>query len=221
MIDKVGTASSVGDGISRRAVGLSPSPRAASAYSVSMMPHSPHFPRNSARESLNAPRCSESRAPALPTSGTPDSSPEFHAIVILFARDVAERDRCEREHAAYLAKIGGVRVLSSLNLEALPPYGEPREHFGYLDRLTHPAIEGMNDTPTPGSIPAVKPGEFFLGYIDESGGTPALPKPEELTKNGSYLAYLRMQEHVGAFRDFLRTQGGPTPEEQEFMAATS
>jgi deferrochelatase/peroxidase EfeB len=147
------------------------------------------------------------------------TTPEFHAIVILFARDVAERDRCEREHAAYLAKIGGVRVLSSLNLEALPPYVEPREHFGYLDRLTHPAIDGMNDTPTPGSIPAVKPGEFFLGYTDESGGMPALPQPDALTKNGSFLAYLRMQEHVGAFRDFLRTQGGPTPDEQERMAA--
>jgi deferrochelatase/peroxidase EfeB len=143
----------------------------------------------------------------------------FHAMVILFARDTAERERCEREHAAYLARIGGVRVLSSLNLHALPPYGEPREHFGYLDRLTHPSIEGTNDPPTPGSIPAVKAGEFFLGYPDESGGTPALPEPESLTRNGSYLAYVRLQEHVGAFRDFLRTQGGPTRDEQELMAA--
>ncbi len=35
---------------------------------------------------------------------------------------------------------------------------------------------------------------------------PALPRPEVLTRNGSYLAYLRMQEHVGTFRDFLRRQ---------------
>lgn len=147
------------------------------------------------------------------------ADPAFHAIVILFARDTAERERCERQHAEYLARIGGVRVLSSLNLHALPPYGEAREHFGYLDRLTHPSIEGTDDPPTPGSIPAVKPGEFFLGYPDESGGTPALPHPESLTQNGSYLAYVRLQEHVGAFRDFLRTHGGPTREEQELMAA--
>jgi hypothetical protein len=56
------------------------------------------------------------------------TDPAFHAIVILFARDAAERDRCERQHAEYLARIGGVRVLSSLNMHALPPYGEPREH---------------------------------------------------------------------------------------------
>jgi deferrochelatase/peroxidase EfeB len=147
------------------------------------------------------------------------AAPNFHAIVILFARDAAERERCRQQHAAYLARIGGVRLRSSLDLHALPPFGEPREHFGYLDRLTHPAIDGTNDTPTPGSIPAVKAGEFFLGYPDESGGTPALPQPDALARNGSYLAYLRMQEHVGAFRDFLRTHGGPTRDEQELMAA--
>jgi deferrochelatase/peroxidase EfeB len=147
------------------------------------------------------------------------AAPNFHAIVILFARDAAERERCRQQHAAYLARIGGVRLRSSLDLHALPPFGEPREHFGYLDRLTHPAIDGTDDPPTPGSIPAVKAGEFFLGYPDESGGTPALPQPDALARNGSYLAYLRMQEHVGAFRDFLRTHGGPTRDEQELMAA--
>ena len=39
-----------------------------------------------------------------------------------------------------------------------------------------------------------------------------------LSRNGSYMAYRRLQEHVGAFRDFLR-QHGQTPEEQELVAA--
>ena len=47
---------------------------------------------------------------------------------------------------------------------------------------------------------------------------PALPQPEILSRNGSYVAYLRLEEHVGAFRDFLR-QHGETPEEQELVAA--
>jgi hypothetical protein len=101
----------------------------------------------------------------------------------------------------------------------LQPLGEPREHFGYLDRLTHPVVEGTSDVPTPGSPPPVKAGEFFLGYLDETGGTPELPQPEQLTRNGSFLVYLRLQEHVGVFRDFLRTHGGATLEEQELMAA--
>lgn len=64
----------------------------------------------------------------------------------------------------------------------------------------------------------MKAGEFFLGYADETGLQPALPEPEVLSRNGSYLAYLRLQEHIGAFRNFLR-QHGESPEEQELIAA--
>ena len=96
--------------------------------------------------------------------------------------------------------------------------GHAHDHFGYRDRLTTPAIEGIGDVPTPGSGAPLKAGEFFLGYPDESGVTPELPQPEVLSRNGSFLAYRRFQQHVGAFRDFLR-QHGKTPEEQELIAA--
>jgi Dyp-type peroxidase family len=146
-------------------------------------------------------------------------SSDLHAIVILFARDVAERDRCEREHRQYLSTLKGVDVLSHLNLEALPPFdGVAREHFGYRDRLSQPVIAGTGEEPTPGSGPALKAGEFFLGYEDESGQTVPLPQPEVLSRNGSFLAYLRMDQHVGAFREFLRQQAD-SPDEQELLAA--
>src|SRR5439155_15290858 len=133
------------------------------------------------------------------------ASPALHAIVILFARDAEERDRCERQHRQYLSTLTGVNALSALNLEALPPFdGVAREHFGYRDRLSQPVIAGTGEQPTPGSGPPVKAGEFVLGYEDESGAPPPLPQPELLSRNGSYLAYLRMEEHVGAFRAFLR-----------------
>jgi Dyp-type peroxidase family len=139
--------------------------------------------------------------------------------VILFARDVAERERCEREHHQFLATVPGVRVLSALDLEALPPFdGVAREHFGYRDRLSQPVIAETGEQPTPGSGPAVKAGEFFLGYEDESGAPPPLPRPEALSRNGSYLAYLRMEEHVAAFREFLKQQAG-APDDQELLAA--
>jgi Dyp-type peroxidase family len=110
-----------------------------------------------------------------------------------------------------------VEVLSGLDLEAIYP-GEPREHFGYRDRLTHPVIEGTGEQAAPGSLPPIKAGEFFLGYVDETGSKSMMPQPETLSRNGSYLAYLRLQEHVGAFRDFLR-ENGRTREEQELVAA--
>ena len=166
------------------------------------------------------------RAGILGTTGAshPDhwvgglATPNLHAIVILFARDVEERERCRHEHQAHVQHCDGVNVLSSLDLEALPQYTYPHEHFGYRDRLTQPYIEGVDPEPTPGSGPALKPGEFFLGYPDEDGPSANLPQPEILSRNGSYIAYLRLEEHVGAFRDFLR-QHSDTPEKQEWIAA--
>lgn len=147
------------------------------------------------------------------------ANPSLHAIVILFARDAKERDRCTQQHHEYLDTLTGVTVLSTLDLEALPPFdGIAREHFGYRDRLSQPVIAETGEQPTPGSGPAVKAGEFFLGYEDESGVIPPLPHPERLTQNGSYLAYLRMEEHVAAFRDFLRQQA-ETDDGQELVAA--
>jgi Dyp-type peroxidase family len=144
--------------------------------------------------------------------------PDLHAIVILFARDDAERDRCVGEHRAFLARTPGVDVLSYLDLQAAPPFNHAHDHFGFRDRLSQPEIEGTGVEPTPGSGPPIKAGEFILGYPDEDGPPARLPQPDILSRNGSYMAYRRLQEHVEAFRDFLRHHG-ETPEEQELIAA--
>lgn len=166
------------------------------------------------------------RANILGLTGTnhPDNwvgelaSPKLHAIAILFARDVAERERCRQEHERHVKQCDGVSLLSALDLEAIPPFDHAHEHFGYRDRLSQPAIEGTGVEPTPGSGPPIKAGEFFLGYTDEEGSPSEMPQPEILSCNGSYVGYLRMEEHVGAFRDFLR-EHGETPEQQELIAA--
>jgi deferrochelatase/peroxidase EfeB len=141
------------------------------------------------------------------------SAPDLHAIAILFARDNAEHDRCVVEHRRLVAACQGVEVLSSLDLEATPPFDYAHDHFGYRDRLSQPVVEGSGDEPTPGSGSPLKAGEFILGYPDESGPGPALPQPEILARNGSFMAYRRLQQHVGRFRDFLRGNDR-TPEEQ-------
>jgi Dyp-type peroxidase family len=146
------------------------------------------------------------------------ASPRLHAIAILFARDVAERQRTTREHRAHLARTPSVEVLSSLDLDATPPFDHAHDHFGYRDRLSQPVMAGTGEVPTPGSGAPLKPGEFILGYPDEEGLSVNLPQPVVLSRNGSYMAYRRLEEHVGRFRDFLRAHG-TTPEEQEFIAA--
>ena len=146
------------------------------------------------------------------------AGPQLHAIAILFAREASDRVQSVREHNELLARTPGVEVMSSLDLEAIP-FQYVIEHFGYRDRLTTPEIEGSGIEPTPGSGPPIKAGEFILGYPDEDGPPANLPQPENLSRNGSFMAYRRLQQHVGAFRDFLREQGGPTVEEQELLAA--
>jgi Dyp-type peroxidase family len=145
-------------------------------------------------------------------------SPDLHAIAILFARDATERGRCEIEHRKLIAECKGVEVLSTLDLEATPPFDHAHDHFGYRDRLSQPVIEGSGDEPTPGSGAPLKAGEFILGYADESGVDPPLPQPEVLSRNGSFMAYRRLEEHVGKFRAFLQ-ENGATHEEQELIAA--
>jgi Dyp-type peroxidase family len=144
--------------------------------------------------------------------------PDLHAIAILFARDGAERGRCEAEHDRLLGRCPGVEVISSLELEASPPFDHAHDHFGYRDRLSQPVIEGSEDIPYNGCGGPIKAGEFILGYADESGQPYPQPAPAILSRNGSYMAYRRLEEHVGRFRDFL-AEHGETPGEQELIAA--
>ena len=143
---------------------------------------------------------------------------DLHAIAILFARDEAERQRCIGEHDKLLARCPGVRSLSHLDLNANPPFNYAHDHFGFRDRLSQPVIKGSGEEPTPGSGAPLEPGEFLLGYPDEDGPVSDLPQPDALTRNGSYMAYRRLQEHVGLFRDYLRERAD-TAEGQELLAA--
>ena len=134
------------------------------------------------------------------------ASPDLHAIVILFARDAAERERCRTMHDDVVADCDGVEVLSTLDLEATPPFDYAHDHFGYRDRMSQPAMVGSGETPTPGTGAPLQAGEFILGYPDEEGPPQRLPQPEVLSRNGSFLAYRRLEEHVGAFREFLAAE---------------
>jgi Dyp-type peroxidase family len=143
---------------------------------------------------------------------------DLHAIAILFARDDAEHRRATAAHDALVARCDGVRRLSVLDLNATPPFNYAHDHFGFRDRLSQPVIEGSGEEPTPGSGAPLKPGEFILGHPDEENPAPKVPQPEELSRNGSYMAYRRLQEHVGLFRSYLEANAN-TADEQQLLAA--
>jgi deferrochelatase/peroxidase EfeB len=66
--------------------------------------------------------------------------------------------------------------------------------------------------------PSIKPGEFILGYPDEKGETASAPIPEELRRNGSFVAIRKFHLDVAAFRRYLR-ENASSPEEEELIAA--
>lgn len=143
---------------------------------------------------------------------------ELHAIAILFARNDEQARVSIANHDALLARTDGVRSLSHLDLNASPPFNYAHDHFGFRDRLSQPVMKGSGEDPTPGSGEPLAPGEFILGYPDENGPVADLPTPETLSRNGSYMAYRRLEEHVGAFRDHLR-ENSRNAGEEELLAA--
>jgi len=143
---------------------------------------------------------------------------DLHAIAILFSRTDEQCRRSIEEHDKLLARTEGVRSLSYLDLNATPPFNYAHDHFGFRDRLSQPVMKGSGEQPTPGSGDALEPGEFILGYPDENGPVTDLPVPEVLSRNGSYLAYRRLAEHVAVFRDYLR-ENSDGPDGEELLAA--
>ena len=143
---------------------------------------------------------------------------DLHAIAILFSRNDEQNARSLAAHDDLLARTDGVRSLSHLDLNATPPFNYAHDHFGFRDRLSQPVIKGSGEEPTPGSGDALEPGEFILGYPDENGPVGELPKPDVLSRNGSYMAYRRLEEHVAVFRDYLR-DNSQTPDDEELLAA--
>jgi len=63
-------------------------------------------------------------------------------------------------------------------------------------------MKGFGEEPTPSSGAAAEPGEFILGYPDEDGLVANLAD-EVLSRNGNYLPYRRLEEHVALFRVYL------------------
>lgn len=143
---------------------------------------------------------------------------DLHAIAILFSRTDEQYHQSVANHDALLARTDGVRSLSHLDLNATPPFNYAHDHFGFRDRLSQPVMKGSGEEPTPGSGDPLEPGEFILGYPDENGPVAGLPQPDVLSRNGSYMAYRRLEEHVGLFRNYLK-DNAETPEDEELLAA--
>jgi Dyp-type peroxidase family len=112
--------------------------------------------------------------------------------------------------------------------------GEQREHFGFTDGFSQPAIEGVAREDVRGQgIPyrrapwwplnrtrwrAVKPGEFVLGYEDEDRAPPPAPPPP-FDRNATFMVWRKLRQDVAGFRAQLAEQARRLRLDEELVAA--
>ena len=145
----------------------------------------------------------------------PYGKDEIHIGVSAFSDSDEKRRRTVAIAREQIEAFSAVTVLAMQDFGAQP--GDLNS-LGYKDNIDQPAIEGSGVDPLPGQRPAIKAGEFILGYPGEAGFPLPMPQPDILGRNGTYVGFRKYQTRVGAFNRFLHANGS-TDEERELIAA--
>ncbi len=163
------------------------------------------------------------RATALGDTG--ESSPEhwerplgtsdLHVVLTALAPDQAQLEAALERGRKALRHLPGIEPVWRQDCHALSTGREP---FGFRDGIGHPAVEGSGIPGSNSREPPFKAGEFVLGYLDETGGFPSVPRPDVLGKNGTYVAFRKLHQRVAAFRRYLK-ENASSPAEEELLAA--
>ncbi|GAA1133331.1 hypothetical protein GCM10009630_34370 [Kribbella jejuensis] len=139
----------------------------------------------------------------------------IHVGVSVFGNSEEGWRRAMNAAQRHYAGRPGITVVATQDFGAQPGDLNP---LGYRDSIGQPAVEGSGVDPLPGQGPAIKAGEFVLGYPGESGVPLPAPVPAVLGRNGTYVALRKYQSRVGAFNRFLRANAR-TEQDRELLAA--
>src|SRR6266852_6067277 len=145
----------------------------------------------------------------------PFGTPQAHVTLSFFSGDRAAPQPLLELAQSSQDDLAGVSIIYRVDIAMLPT---TRTHFGYKDGIGIPLIEGSGSAGYPGQGPAIKAGEFLLGYPDETGNLPAMPQPEILGRNGTYLGFRKLYSRVAEFRKYLRANA-EGPEDEEVLKA--
>ena len=145
----------------------------------------------------------------------PLGSKQVHLVVAALARDTSLMQTLVEASQRAVRDLSGVTAIWSLDVH-VPPDG--REQFGFKDGISQPAVQGTGILGSNPNEAPLKPGEFVLGYEDENGDVIPVPQPDELGRNGTYVAFRKLHQRVGAFRRYLQ-ENTADPAEQELLAA--
>ncbi|THV00299.1 fungal peroxidase [Dendrothele bispora CBS 962.96] len=125
--------------------------------------------------------------------------PEFSGTnvhgVILLASDTDDNIQSE---LANIKNILGSSIteISRLSGASRPGDQEGHEHFGYMDGISQPAVQGFTQNVLPGQA-LVSPGEILVGTTGDSGTRPTW------AAGGSFLAFRKMQQKVPEFNKYV------------------
>jgi Dyp-type peroxidase family len=133
-----------------------------------------------------------------------------HVLVTIKARNDEALDAARIE---LLAELATTEVLSIVHESRAYQASNQREHFGFRDGFSQPAIEGAgsaNSTrgegvPEKNGWRPLSLGEFILGYADEETLSdperrlPSAPS-DPLGRNGTYMVWRKLHEDVALFR---------------------
>jgi Dyp-type peroxidase family len=144
------------------------------------------------------------------------TSQAVHALVMVWGRSAQLVEELLDELSGPGAPgSDGIGLLADQPAAALP---SGREHFGYRDGLSQPAIAGSGMPPMPGQAGPVAAGEFILGYPDQLGQVAGQALPAPLRRNSTFLVYRKLRQDVAGFRAFLRNRASH-PGGEELLAA--
>jgi Dyp-type peroxidase family len=145
----------------------------------------------------------------------PLGTADVHVVVTALAPTARQLESAlARARNAYEA-LPGIETIWRQDCHALRTCKEP---FGFRDGISHPAVEGSGIAGTNSREPPLKAGEFVLGYPDEMGVLPPMPRPDVLGRNGTYAVFRKLHQRVAAFRRYLE-ENASSEEEQERLAA--
>lgn len=138
-----------------------------------------------------------------------------HLLLSLFAQSVGALESTTKQlaHAWY----AGCVEVGRCDGAWLP---DNTAHFGYVDGLSQPTIEGVPLAGLPDSLPRAPVGEFLLGYPSQHAGfSYPVPMPPELGANGGFAAFRVLEQDVDGFAEFLKAQASRTGLSEELIAA--
>jgi Dyp-type peroxidase family len=145
----------------------------------------------------------------------PFGTPDLHTALTVLAPDRQSLETNLEIGRIALRGLTGVQVIGQLDVGVPSNF---REHFGFIDGISRPFIEGQGGMPLPGQGEPFKAGEFFLGHANELGIQAKGPGPEAFWMNGTYLSVRKLHQNVASFRKFLRDSATDSSDE-EFLAA--